>query len=94
VALIEAMAAGKAVVATAVGGVPDLIASEETGLLVPAGDSQALGEAIGRLAADPARRRQLGLAGRAFVSERYSVSRLVEDIERLYRSALMEKRGA
>ena len=64
-AVMEAMAAGLPVVATAVGGVPDIVAHGETGLLVPAGDRDAFAASLGRLAADPQRRRALGEAARA-----------------------------
>lgn len=64
--VIEAMAHGLPVVATAVGGLPDFV-TEEVGLLVPAGDGRALGAAMSRLAGDPKLRRRMGLAAR----ERY-----------------------
>ena len=64
-AVIEAMAAGLPVVATAVGGVPELVEDGITGVLVPAGDTGALAAALGGLARDPARRRSLGEAGAA-----------------------------
>ena len=91
VALIEAMAAGRAVVATAVGGVPDVVADGETGILVPDDDTAALEAAMTRLAHAPDRRAELGRAARASVG-RYRSERLVDDIERLYRSALDQKR--
>jgi glycogen(starch) synthase len=61
---LEAMAAGKAVVASRVGGVPDIVLDNETGLLVPGEDVPALASAITRLAADSALRQTLGDAGR------------------------------
>ena len=61
---LEAMAAGKAVLAARVGGVPEIVLNGETGLLVPAEDAPALAEAIPRLAADPSLRQALGAAGR------------------------------
>ncbi|HEX8499781.1 MAG TPA: glycosyltransferase family 4 protein [Pyrinomonadaceae bacterium] len=61
--VIEAMAHGLPVVATAVGGLPDFV-TEEVGLLVPPGDEHALGEAMGRLAGDAALRRSMGRAAR------------------------------
>lgn len=60
----EAMAAGKAVVASQVGGIPELVADGETGLLVPAGDPIALAEAIVKLLSDEPLRRQMGEQGR------------------------------
>ena len=62
---LEAMAAGKAVLASRVGGVPEIVREGETGLLVPGEDVPALAAAMTRLAADPALRQQLGDAGRA-----------------------------
>lgn len=61
---LEAMAAGKAVLATRVGGVPEVVVDGETGILVPPGDPEALAEGIRRLAGDPALRERLGAAGR------------------------------
>ena len=61
--LLEAMATGLPVVATAVGGNPELVARDETGLLVPAGDPDALATALGGLVAEPALRRRLGAGG-------------------------------
>jgi glycosyltransferase involved in cell wall biosynthesis len=65
-AVREAMILGKPVIASRVGGLPDMIVDGETGLLVPAGDAEALSGAILRLIGDPERRRQLG--GRAAMS--------------------------
>ena len=62
-AVIEAMAHGLPVVATAVGGLPDFV-TEEVGILVPAGDGRALGEAMTRLAGDAALRKRMGRAAR------------------------------
>jgi glycosyltransferase involved in cell wall biosynthesis len=64
VALMEALAAERAVVASRLSGIPELVADEETGLLVEPGNPVALADAIERLAADPALRRRLGHAGR------------------------------
>jgi glycosyltransferase involved in cell wall biosynthesis len=73
-AILEAMAAGLPVVATAVGGIPELVADGETGLLVPPGDADALAGALRRLVADPGLRRRLGEAARARVEERFSLT--------------------
>jgi glycosyltransferase involved in cell wall biosynthesis len=88
VSVIEALAAGRPVVATSVGGVPDVVRNGEDGFLVAAGATDELAEALSRLAADPALRERLGAAGRARVLPRYAVDRLVDDIDRLYRSLL------
>jgi glycosyltransferase involved in cell wall biosynthesis len=84
VALIEAMAAARAVVATRVGGVPDLIRDGLDGRLVPPNAPAALAAALGELARDPDERRRLGTAARAAVREAFGAERLVDDIDRLY----------
>ncbi|MFZ5918885.1 MAG: glycosyltransferase family 4 protein [Chloroflexota bacterium] len=91
VTLIEGLAAGRPVVSTAVGGVPDIVADGETGLLVPTGDADALAEAIVGLLRDPARRRVMGQAGRESVRGRFAVERLIGDVERLYAELLSAK---
>ena len=63
------MAYGRPVVATAVGGIPQLVEDGRTGFLVPPGDAPALRDALERVLADPALRRRLGDAGRARVSK-------------------------
>jgi glycosyltransferase involved in cell wall biosynthesis len=93
VAIIEAMAAGKPVVATAVGGVPDVVEHERTGLLVAPDDRQALAATLARLAADAGLRAALGRAGRA-QAVRFSSVRLIDDLDRLYRQMLAAKRTA
>jgi len=93
VSLIEAGAAGTPAVATAVGGVPDVV-TEETGLLLPRGDFRGLGRAIADLAAEPARRAEMGQNARVHVRERYSAERLVEDVDRLYGELIAYRRRA
>ena len=90
VSIIEAMAAGRAVVCTDVGGVSDVVASAVSGILVPYGDPAALAAAIDRLLADPAARARLGDEARRAVYPRYDVSRLVTDITALYSSLVPE----
>jgi glycosyltransferase involved in cell wall biosynthesis len=93
VAVIEAMAAGRAVVATNVGGVPDVVENGRTGVLVPARDASALASALDALLTDPAARLRMGEAAKAMVASRFTVDRLVDDVHRLYERALAEKRG-
>ncbi len=88
VTAIEALAAGKPVVSTAVGGVPDVVIDGVDGFLAPAGDTDALAEALARLAGDPELRARMGEAGRGRVLEQYAVERLLDDVDRLYRRLL------
>ncbi|HET9289196.1 MAG TPA: glycosyltransferase family 4 protein [Gaiella sp.] len=88
VTIIEALAAGRAVVATNVGGVPDVVEEGETGFLVRPGDTHALAERLEILARDPDRRGEMGRTGRERVLRRYAVERLVADVDELYRELL------
>ena len=88
VSAIEALAAGKPVVATRVGGVPDVVRDGEDGLLAEAGAIDDLSERLTRLARDPALRERMGAAGRERVVNRYGVGRLVDETDSLYRSLL------
>jgi glycosyltransferase involved in cell wall biosynthesis len=85
---IESLAAGKPVVATRVGGVPDVVEDGTDGLLVPVGDVSAMVDALERLARDAGLRARMGEAGRARVAPRYRVERLVDDVDALYRDLL------
>ena len=84
--ILEAMAAGLPVVATRVGGTPEVI-DDASGILVPARDPAALAGAIRALAADRAKARALGLAGRARVEARFNVDRMVRTYADVYRRA-------
>jgi glycosyltransferase involved in cell wall biosynthesis len=88
VSAIEALASGTPVVATRVGGVPDVVRDGEDGFLFEPGDTDAAAERLARLASDPALGATLGESGKERVLERYSVARLVDDVDRLYRSLL------
>jgi glycosyltransferase involved in cell wall biosynthesis len=92
VALIEAMASGRTVVSTQVGGVPDLVRDGETGVLVPPGSASNLAAAIVELARDPEKRRVIGQTARREVVARFSHARLVADVDRLYGQLLPAKR--
>jgi glycosyltransferase involved in cell wall biosynthesis len=81
--LVEAMAAGVPVVASRVGGVPDLVWDGENGLLVPAADSGALERAISRLLQDEPTRRRMAAKGKEFCGQ-YSVESMVNQISDLY----------
>ena len=88
VTVIEALAAERPVVATRVGGVPDVVRDGEDGFLVEAGATDDLADRLGRLARDPALRARMGKKGRERVLPRYAVERLVDDVDELYRSLL------
>jgi glycosyltransferase involved in cell wall biosynthesis len=87
-AVLEYMAAGRPIVATAVGATPQLIADGVHGLLVPPGDEAALARAIGRLLDDPALAVRLAAAARRRVRDEYSLERMVERFEDFYESCL------
>ena len=91
VSAIETLASGRPVVATDVGGTRDVVNDGVSGFLVPFGDVDAAAERLERLARDPELRARMGAAGQAFALSSYSVPRLVDDVDRLYRSLLTEK---
>jgi glycosyltransferase involved in cell wall biosynthesis len=90
VAALEAMAAARPVVASAVGGLAEAVEHESTGLLVPPEDPDALAAALARLLEDPALGKRLGDAGPARVREHYAAERMVEAYEALYTDVLAE----
>jgi glycosyltransferase involved in cell wall biosynthesis len=87
-ALLEAMAAGKPVIAANEGGPPEIIVSGESGLLFPAGDDAALANAIGALTNDAAKRAALGQAARKRQATVFSTERMVAEIMAVYDRAL------
>ena len=93
VSAIESLAAGRPVVATRVGGVPDVVRDGEDGFLVDRGAVDQLADALARLAEDPSLRERMGEAGRERVLARYAVDRLVDDVDRLYRALLADRRA-
>ena len=88
VSVIEALAAGRPVVATRVGGVSDVVRDGVDGFLAEVADVESLAARLAELAGDPELRARMGNAGQAHVVDRYAVERLVDDIDRLYRSLL------
>lgn len=86
--LVEAMAAGAPVVATAVSGIPELIEHEVNGLLVAPEDPEALADALLRLHDDPELTRRLTQAARSTVNERFDGERLAQDLAELFRQAV------
>jgi glycosyltransferase involved in cell wall biosynthesis len=87
-ALLEAMAAGRAVVVTAVGGVPEAVTDGESGAVLPFGDVAALAAAALALLADPGRRAELGAAAQRRVAESFGIRRMAAELEALYREVL------
>ena len=87
-AIIEAMAAGLPVVASRVGGIPELVQDGVTGLLVPAEDVRALAGAVNSLLDDPRLARRMGAQGRRFVQAEFSYRRMIDKTEAFYRRLL------
>ncbi len=85
-AVVEAQAAGRPVVATRVGGLPEAVKEGETALLVPPNDPEALARAMLELMKDPARRETMGRQGQEWVRERFTIERMINDTLRLYES--------
>ena len=93
IAVVEAMAMGKAVVATTTGGLPEVVAQGETGLLVPPGDVESLAATVVSLLQDRVRREQLGRNGSARVHEHFSLDAYVAKVEHLYGQVLAAQKG-
>ncbi|MBI2386993.1 MAG: glycosyltransferase [Elusimicrobia bacterium] len=86
-AALEWMSLGRPVVASSVGGLPDIVADGVTGLLVPPGDSRALAEALSSLLLDPAKAEALGRAGRARWESEFGLASFFEATQRIYDEA-------
>jgi glycosyltransferase involved in cell wall biosynthesis len=85
---LEAMERGRPVIASAVGGLPEIVADGETGLVVPSGDAEALAEAMVSLASNLGRAAAMGVAGRERALAEFTPERCAERIEKLYALAL------
>jgi glycosyltransferase involved in cell wall biosynthesis len=94
VAALEAMARARPVVASAVGGLAELVEHGVTGLLVPPGDSAALASALAELIEDPERARRMGAAGQARVAKGFLAEQMVSAYETLYCEILAERGAA
>jgi glycosyltransferase involved in cell wall biosynthesis len=95
-ALMEAMAAARPVVATAVGGNTEVVADGRTGVLVPPGNPDAIVEAVSELLRESEQAAGMGAAARSFVTDRFGARARVAELERLYeeRLALRQRRAA
>ena len=87
-AIVEAMAAGVAVVATATDGAREILTDSQTGRLVPIGDVEALAKRISELLADSAERKRLAQNARQKATENFSLARMIADTEDVYRQVL------
>jgi len=85
--LVEAMALGKSIVASDIGGIPDLVVDGDNGYLVPVGDVEVLAVRIRTLLDDPRKREKMGNAGRRY-ADKYSLEEMMKKIDRLYRELL------
>ncbi len=92
--IIEGMAAGKPVVATNGGGVPEIVENGKTGILVPMGDVQAMADAICRILADPALAAEMGSRGRQRVADHFTVQQTARRVEAVYLEATCPVQGA
>jgi glycosyltransferase involved in cell wall biosynthesis len=93
-AVLEAMALGKPTVATRVGGVPEAVNDEKTGLLVPTNDEPAFASALLRLATEPEFRARLGETGRLRHRELFGVDRMMEEYAQVFEAVLEAKASA
>ena len=91
--VVEAMAAGKPVVASKVGGIPDLIEHGKTGFLVPAADRDALAEAIARLVKEPGQAHKMGVTGRLH-SHRFGLAAMIEKLDDIYKGLIYSPQEA
>ena len=89
--IVEGMAAGKPVVATNGGGVPEIVQDGSTGILVPMGDVQAMADAICEIVANPVRARGMGIMGRQRVENHFTVELTAAKVEAVYREVLRRK---
>jgi len=83
-AIVEAMAAETAVVATATDGACEVIENQQTGLLVPIGNVDQIAAAVINLLGDPDGRREMAMRAKRAANERFSLTRMVDEIERVY----------
>jgi glycosyltransferase involved in cell wall biosynthesis len=92
--IVQGMAAGKPVVATCGGGIPEIVVDGETGLLVPMNDAEALSQAIAALLRDPERARCMGERGQERVLEHFTIERTTRAMEEVYDAMLHHSKRA
>lgn len=92
-AVLEAMAAGLPVIATDVGGLPDMVIDGESGILVPPGDSEALGNAISKILEDPERAAAMGRMGLTKATDKHDIEKVVRTVEGIMDRLLELSRG-
>lgn len=89
--LLEAMAMGKAVIASRVGGIIDVVDDGKTGILIPPGDKEALAQAMVRLLSDSDLAARMGKAGKEKIDARFSAKTMVKEIEKVYNELISKK---
>lgn len=90
--VVEAMMAGRPVVATDGGGIPEIVVEGETGLLVPMNDAPAMATAVLRLLDDPALAKAMGRAGRARAAEKFTIQHTVAKVSHLYADVIHDQK--
>jgi glycosyltransferase involved in cell wall biosynthesis len=91
--VLEAMALGKAVVATSAGSVPEMVTEGKTARLVAKGNAAALADAVGQLLTQPETAREMGAAARQSVAERFNMDRLIAETAAVYAEAMEEAKA-
>ncbi|MBU1863221.1 MAG: glycosyltransferase family 4 protein [Candidatus Omnitrophica bacterium] len=90
-AILEAMACGKPVIASRTGGVPEVVRDGVTGILVPPGDSESLARTLLSLMGNKEKAQELGMKGKEMVSDVFSVKRMIENIDDVYKRLIEKK---
>jgi glycosyltransferase involved in cell wall biosynthesis len=94
VVLIEAMGYGKPVIASAAGGIVDIVRNHETGILVPPGDADALARAISRAMDDPEELARIAIRGTRFAESAFGWDAIVSDLRKVYKTAVEHRRAS
>ena len=91
-AIVEAMASGKPIIASRIGGIPDLIRDGQNGILVPPADAGALARAVIRLRKDGQMRARIARAGKRDAAD-FGTAKMIEKIDLLYRDLVMGRKS-